>query len=174
MVARKALVRGSVVKGRSTQISDEVSKRSSDEKTTSWLRKLGVTQEIEIAVIEYERQLGGAITAGIATRIFHAIDRCGGLERVRTMTQRDLLRVKNVGPGTVKALIDLGLCRTTSALVSAFKLTAYSDLEVNEATQTFLTSAIEWRQHVELYAGSQITQTMLDDLDELISLLCRK
>ena len=71
---------------------------------------LGITPEIKAAVINYERQLGGpAATAGLAVRVINAIYNCGGVKRVRSMTKRDLLRSKNLGRRTVKAMIDLGL-----------------------------------------------------------------
>ena len=71
---------------------------------------LGITPEIKAAVINYERQLGGpAATAGLAARVINAIYNNGGVKRLRSMTKRDLLRSKNLGRRTVKAMIDLGL-----------------------------------------------------------------
>lgn len=75
-----------------------------------------MSAEIRAAVLEYEHLHGGpADTAGIATRVFNTIENCGGLVNLRSMTLRDLQRVKNVGPRTVKALIDLGLIRLSAA-----------------------------------------------------------
>jgi hypothetical protein len=132
-----------------------------------WLREqdLGITPEIEAAVIDYERRFGGAAaTAGLATRVFLAIARCGGVDNIRAMTERDLRRVKSLGRVTAKAMIDLGLC----------KLASVNDPKVNEAMRVFVSSAIEWRQHVEPSATNQRAQTMLDNLDALIRLLGRK
>lgn len=143
--------------------------------TTSRLRDLGVTPVIKDAVLDYERQHGGSTaTAGLATRVFNAIQQCGGVERVRMMTTRDLRRMKNVGRFTMQALIDLGLYKSTGELTSACGLRSCGDPKIEAASQEFLASAIEWRQHVDLHAVNQLTQTMLDKLDALVILLAGK
>jgi hypothetical protein len=149
---------------------------------------LGVTPEIEAAVINYERQLGGAVvTAGIAKRVFHALYQCDGVERARTMTRRDLLSLRNVGRSTVTAMIDLGLCipaeKRTADLTSALKRKLTSALkrrssnapEIDLGVQAFVTSAIEWRLHAHESARERPSkQAMLSSLDALIILLGRE
>lgn len=147
---------------------------------------LGITPEIVAAVIDHERQLGGAVaTAGIAKRVFHALHQCGGVERARTMTRRDLLSLRNVGRSTVTAMIDLGLCipaekRTAELtfalkrkLTSALKGKSSKDPEVDAGVQAFVSSAIEWRQHAHENARPSM-QAMLSNLDALIILLGRE
>ena len=151
-------------------------------------RTLGITPEIVAAVLGYERQLGGAVvTAGIAKRVFHSLYQCGGVERVRTMTRRDLLSLRNVGRATVTAMIDLGLCSPTEKrtaeltsalkrkLTSALKRKSSTDPEVDAGVQAFVSSAIEWRQHAHESGHERPPmQAMLSNLDALIILLGRE